>query len=174
MWKTLQARIAEDIHRNQSKSVFYRTGIGIYYLRSLSNDIILPDDILSEFPVQRRKRPVPARVLCIADKLKTSEPKLIANPLSERARLQNTSYHHIGFEPVDALRVLTFVVVMRSQEVLTHRIGKHSHFIDIAGCQTVGFRRYIDEFDLDFFGSDDFGIGLSATRELARGICTEG
>lgn len=66
MEKTLQARIAEDIVAKRSRSRFYRTSIGKYFLRRLSEDGVLPKNARSAFEALPRRRPPPkGRILCI-------------------------------------------------------------------------------------------------------------
>lgn len=171
MSKTLQARIAEDIFNNRSGSIFYRTSIGTYFLRSLSGDVSLPKKVRKEFKPSERKRPLPReRILFFENGFGFSETAFLSRVQFDTLPKRRNSYHFIDDEPPGAYRVLTFTVVSRGDDFLKHRIGKHSHFSDLIGMETIGFRRYIDEFDLDLFSGDKLGVDLNSAREVLRNI----
>lgn len=70
------------------------------------------------------------------------------------------------------MRAVAFCILEVDSNLLVHKIGRHSHFSDLTGMRAIGFRRYIDEYDIDLFGNDQYGIKVSASREICRNVCT--
>lgn len=167
MQKTLQARIAEDIYRKRSNSAFYRTKLGTYFLRALADDPTLPAKALGEFDAFHRSRRIPKyRLLYASLDKEPGTPTILPYryPLGET----NTSYRNYGDDDGRLYSVSTMTFIMWESSILMHRDGKYSFFSQYGGDFSAGFRRYIDEFDVDLFIDDPIGADLSAQREYAR------
>jgi hypothetical protein len=56
--------------------------------------------------------------------------------------------------------------------LLLHHFGRFSYFYSEGATEhsTIGFRRYIEEFDDDIFKSTEFGVDFSSAREIIRNI----
>lgn len=169
MHKTLQARIAEEISENKEDSAFYRTAPGMYFLRELASDPTFSYSGVSELEATGRRRPSSTgRVLHLhmiqaaneTDWLDTSETLA---QLSERG-----IYAELGGAPRGAIPIATFSILCSNGKYLTHVVGKHSMFPRSVGRLSIGFSRYLDEFDRDLFSSDDLGVDMSAAREILR------
>lgn len=169
MAKTLQARLAEDIFRRRRASQFYRTGLGTYYLRARANDPTLPSHAILEREFERRRRPLPvANILFVANQYGDRNPLLLTGaPATEFA---DAPSWYLPFEAFreDRLAVATFTLVLKDGLYLSHTVGQHSHFPSQVGLRTIGFRRYVDEFDRDLFANDNLGLELSSRREALR------
>lgn len=169
MSKTLQARIAEDIFHNRSKSLFYRTNLGTYFLRELSKDKSLPKEIRSEFPTRGRMKPLPDdRILFVRNKPISKVVRFFDKIENCFAENTDNAYCFIGQQPNHFLPIITFSILKYNNQILLHNIGKYSHFSDLVGFTSIGFRRFIDEFDIDFFATDKIGAELSSSREVIR------
>jgi hypothetical protein len=166
MQKTLQARIAEDIFNNRNESIFYRTKLGTYFLRELSGDATLPSKATTEFDRRIRVGRVPRHRL-----LTTAPPESPHRPVVSRDRYpltaENTDYQYI-WEISSTYVVLTMTIVFWRDCVLLHRPGKYSPFYSPDRTLSAGFRRYVDEYDVDLFVDDPTGIRMSAQREYVR------
>lgn len=175
MQKTLQARITEDLSDKRERSAFYRTGPGIYFLRELSDDTTLAHSETKEFKAPGRSRPpAEGRILCYTPQtIKTGVE--VYSPTNLISFLESCGrYHKFDQIPDDAYTVGTFSVISKEGEFFQYLVGKHSQFSDAIGERSIGLRRYIDEFDRDLFSADDFGIDMSAAREVLRNISRTG
>lgn len=169
MAKTLQARIAEDVYANRSRSIFYRTRLGTYFLRAYSKDMTIPDTIRREYKPSGRVQPPPGcRILCFEDSKRLVDKYLVNPRTALDLLISENSYHFFQDAPYTALKVLTFTVVCKDRSILTHTVGKHSHHRALIGKYTIGFRRYIDEFDIDLFDQNELGAMRNSVREISR------
>ena len=165
MHKTLQARITDDLQRLRYKSKFMRIGKGVYFLRKLETEQIEPFRNRSFIG---RQRPNPDCRILHANH--GSVRSLVERRTSTAQFLSNRDfeYHYLGKTRLLPVALLLFIYF--GQEVLVHRVGKHSFYREIVGQDTPGFRSYIDEFDSDLFFSAERGLPVSTIRELLRNI----
>ena len=171
MHKTLQARITEDISENRHRSSFYRTGPGLYFLRELASDPTLSYTNVEEVEHSGRRRP-PSTGRVLHLKRKHPTEKIAFLPISETLASLSESgvYEDIQRPSIDAVPVATFSVLRSGAKIFTHVVGKHSMFPKSVGRSSLGLGRYLDEYDRDLFSSDDFGVDMSAAREILRNI----
>ncbi|MDZ4086946.1 MAG: winged helix-turn-helix domain-containing protein [Tabrizicola sp.] len=175
MHKTLQARITEDISEHRDHSAFYRTGPGIYFLRELSDDPTLSPDVRREFSSPGRTRPPSqGRVLHYLPAMPSHG--LESTSAAELVKLLKKSGRYSSMDqlPEGAIRIGTFSIIRQKDAYFTYSLGKHSPFSEDIGKFSIGLRRYIDEFDRDLFSADDFGIDMSAAREVLRNLSEKG
>jgi hypothetical protein len=168
MQKTLQARLAEDIFRRRKKSLFYRTAVGTYFLRSFANDKTLPPQTRQEYRSRVRGQPGPTgRVLFVRARVATDVATLL-RPHEFCIEDAGTSYHDLDTPDLAGFSAITFTTIRFGSQYLVHQVGRYSMFKDEIGQHTIGVRRFVDEFDTDLFNTDPFGVELSARREVSR------
>lgn len=171
--KTLQARISEDINKNKGESHFYRVGIGKYFLRDLASDPTLSARIKSEVAFSGRVESITKRRLLHTNRTDWGE---VHEPKKIRATIEgigtSNSFQYAKFPLTDQLLVGTFTVVFLRDSVLLHDLGKFSwfHGHQKGDGSSLGFRRYIDEYDDDIFSVMDLGIDFSSSREVLRNL----
>jgi hypothetical protein len=171
MHKTLQARITEDLVTRRGNSEFYRTGPGVYFLRELSDDSTLSANVINEIVSFGRSRPLTrGRVLhyspiCRGNSIDFEDPEHLIDTITRTGK-----YSYLEHMPPDDIRVGTFSIIRNEDRIFTFTVGKHSSFSELIGKKSVGLRRYIDEFDRDLFSADDFGVDMSAAREVLRNL----
>lgn len=169
MEKTLQARIAEDIFAHRNDSAFYRTAQGVYFLRAGADDVTLPPNLLSEFPTTQRHQSIGnQRVLHIQkdqyyDEITTIESIIFDNIITSYNRYEYINNNIAGYAPV-----LVFCLILCGDHILTSRVGRYSFFSEIYGECTTGFRRFVDEFDIDLLDSDNAGISRASVRSCSH------
>lgn len=169
MHKTLQARIGEEISMNRSKSLFCRTKIGAYFLRSFLDKKRKHDTSLKEFNPKLRIRPLPNYRILFSSAPINGRYIFFQNTTETISLFdQNTSYFFLDEAPFDFFKVQTFSIICKNDFAVEYTLGKHSYSEDFIGLPTIGFRRYVDEFDTDLFINDPFGIDLNSARELLR------
>lgn len=172
MHKTLQARISDDINTFQQDSKFYRVGVGTYFLRDLSSDPTLPWALRKEkAPPGRSKSIDTCRILHGKELPEDSRHFVAPNKALSWIRRNNSFKYAQNRLPSETL-VGTFTIVRHGNRLLLHHFGKFSHFYSEGNAEhsTIGFRRYIDEFDDDIFKSTEFGVDFSSAREIIRNI----
>ncbi len=176
--KTLHARMSEDVVGNLVASRFFRTGPGIFFLRSLINDPTVPAAFKQPYYAPpRRKELRRERVLCL-DQL--GETALSAGtPFVDMAQLHvefaQGRYHfttpsELARQPA-AAAVHSFVLVFNGDAVLSYRCGKFAPETDpIRGMRSIGLGGAVYASDRDMLFDDMFGIVASGINELGYGI----
>lgn len=169
MQKTLQARISEDISSYQRGSRFYRTAQGTYFLRSQSDDPTLPTELVKEYPVSRRKQAASrGKILCTRyipqhDFIYLAKTDDLANAISIFSSYED------GIPDTGALfGICVFVIVKTNDHILTHRTAKYSHLHRIFPGLSLGFHRFVDEYDMDLLDDDGAGVNRAAVRACAE------
>lgn len=162
--KTLQARIAEDIARNRTRSRFIRTGIGTYFLRNLvGKPTIFGEVRWSKDRAPREKPEHPHRILTVPrsavgrlrQHLGWEEPKRL---------LEQGIYDYQSEIRQDHVPVVTAVALRWREEIYSFNVGVHTHFEGISGRSSILLRKFLDEFDLDLFETDGTGATSSSIR----------
>jgi hypothetical protein len=164
--KTLQARIAEDIARNRSRSRFVRTGIGTYFLRDLAEKSTIFGHVKWNTPRAAREKPEhPHRILFVPIGHAPDRPAAMSWSLAEKTLLSGQYFYQFeaprGFVPV-----VTSVSLRWREMTLVYTVGVHTHFTDLIGKRTSQFRKFLDEYDLDLFETDGTGATSCAARTL--------
>jgi HB1, ASXL, restriction endonuclease HTH domain len=169
MPKTLQARISDEIKNNRDGAIFYRTKPGTYFLRNRGNGSKSSDPPRFGKSSRPRIQPLPDCRILYANAPKSSFAKEFMDwPQTLDLLEQRSQYAFISEAPDTSYSVQTFSIVRRDTQVVCYTLGSHSHFQDSVGRKTIGFRRYVDEFDADFFYESPYGVELSAARELLK------
>ncbi|MCP3460722.1 winged helix-turn-helix domain-containing protein [Bradyrhizobium sp. CCGUVB23] len=171
--KTLQARLSEDILSRRERSAFFRTRPGYFFLREFLTDPAIPAEYRVPIVARRRRRELAyhhalalnsnsASELCRRTVVASSE---VLQLLSER------HYHYASSSrrrtPDDVL-VWSFVLVLRSNHVLTYRHGRYREDRDnFLQKRSVGFFCPVVHDDLTLFDQEDHGIVASGLRAVS-------
>jgi len=168
----LLLRFSEDILALRERSAFFRTKPGYFFLRELLTDPEIPAEYRTPIVARRRRREL-AYPQALALDLK-SAAHLCQKPIIETGRvldlLYGPNHHYVANSrdrgPHDVL-VWSFVLVLRSNQVLTYRHGRYredrDHFLQR---RSIGFFCPVVHDDLTLFDRADHGIVASGMRAL--------
>jgi hypothetical protein len=166
MHKTLQARITEDLQDHRQRSRFVRASKGVYFLRRLTG---FRPSSKSFIGFKGRRRPLPdCRILQL--KSEVAKSVFTHRTLDSRQTLFALPLEYGSVEEQGSVPVALLIFISYHDLILAHRIGRHSYFASLVGQRSLGFRSYIDEFDSDLFFSSEFGLPISAVREILRNL----
>jgi hypothetical protein len=169
-YKTLQARLSEDILHHKLESRFYRTDPGYFFLSEMRSDPSIPDKFKDPFHARRRTRDL-GKVFALAfDKnyvlcRKSFEACSWRDLL--KAADRDGALKHIDSRAVDEnlMFVWAFSIVRRKDKLLSYRIGQYRDSRDtFINRRSIGFAEIVGYDDSSLF-SDDMGVaecGLSA------------
>ncbi|MGE3779271.1 MAG: HTH domain-containing protein [Pirellulaceae bacterium] len=175
-YKTLHARLSEDIRRNSSQSHFLRVEPGVFFLREPIVGAGSKQSAVVEYLAPRRARQLKrANVLLIRKRALNGITGIVRDPDGLIAGLKpdDTIYdrRRAAESRTDAKQVVSYVVVFRDSQLLTYRRGKYSASSDeLRGLRSIGFSAHVDEGDLDLFGNDPLGIQTAGLRELVEDL----
>lgn len=162
--KTLQARIAEDIARNRTRSRFIRTGIGTYFLRNLlGKPTIFGEVRWSKDRAPREKPEHPHRILTVPRNAVSRSRQYLGWEEPSRL-LEQGVYDYQSEIRQDHVPVVTAVALKWRAEVYSFNVGVHTHFNELSGKSSILLRKFLDEFDLDLFETDGTGATSSSIR----------
>jgi hypothetical protein len=176
--KTLHARMSEDVAGNPTLSRFFRTGPGVFFLRSLMEDPSVPPSFKVPYFAPPRRRELRRERILTLDHL-GMDPALHADPFISLKRIEREfacgRYRFITPTEQDrrpgATAVHSFVLVFHGETVLSYRCGKF--FPDTAplkGKRSIGLGGAVYASDPDLLFDDMFGIIASGINELGYGI----
>lgn len=176
--KTLHARMSEDIAGNPTVSRFFRTGPGVFFLRSLLDDPTIPPVFKEAYFAPPRRRELRRERILTLDRSET-EWATSLDPFVSIKRLEKEfsggRYRFITPAELDrrpgAAAVHSFVLVFHGETVLSYRCGKF--FPDTAplkGKRSIGLGGAVYASDPDMLFEDMFGIIASGINELGHGI----
>ncbi|MDO5758370.1 MAG: HTH domain-containing protein [Rhodobacterales bacterium] len=176
--KTLQARLSEDILSRRSRSQFFRTEAGKFFLREFLEDPRVPDEMKTEYPAPRRSLQLENRsVLAVSrqDWACKFARKTVVDAEDFRARFDDSELKYLSTEElkeeVDYLPVLSFVLVHRDMRVLSYMIGRLRAGGDpLNRPRSIGFGGYVLEDHRDITYDAFFGILESGITILADGV----
>lgn len=164
--KTLHARLAEDIRRRRTDSVFVRTDPGRFFLRSLINDRSTP-------AIHRREYPAPPR----ADQLRNFDVPCIRKAdaaFSYRGKLLDWSAlnsTHVTtrrladiYDDSSYIFLRTFVVTRRLHTIVMRRAFPRA--TDLIGKWSLGSLGFVKDHDKTMFSTDPYGIAEASLRTL--------
>jgi len=171
--KTLHARLSTDILRQRSKSDFYRSGPGRFFLRSLIGGHTGPARYRLEYTA-----PLRAVQLGRFDALAFPRTEVASVALCHRSRvsvddLMSLSWRYARMDDLrrDA-RLLPFrflvVIVDDDRVVLSHRrpLGDG----DLARQAALGVKGVVRREDRSFFSPDEAGLADAAVRTIMQSL----
>lgn len=168
--KTLQARLATDILKHRSKSAFYRTGPGRFFLRSYMRDESIPSSYRQEF-----QAPLRANQLGRYDVVAFPSKSLARLALSATGPFSIADLFKLPwrFAPLNLLRKqnkfvpFRFLLLLKAKDdifVDNRRIEKADG--DLSRQAVIGIDGVVKCDDLSLFSSDEFGLWDAAARTL--------
>lgn len=165
--KTLGARLSEDILLRRSRSAFFRTNPGRYFLRQFLSDPTVPEDFRAPIVARRRERDLHAGdVLALSrDDLFGREKYEVVPKNAVLDILQRNKFRYVHEPDARTHRdtfVWSFVVVVKRNAVLSYRIGRFRDGRDaFLHKRSIGFFRAVTEADSSLFDLEDHGITAS-------------
>ena len=171
-YKTLQARLSEEILHNRRYTLFYRTEPGVFFLTEFMSDPTIPQKFKTAFPARRRTRDL------------LNEPSLALSTqyvMSDRFSQFHTWHELVeDAERHDALKyvdpkttsadftlIWSFSLVRRAQSVLSYRIGRYRDDRDqFANRRTIGFPGIVGFTDNTLFSDGDYGAAEGALNAV--------
>jgi HB1, ASXL, restriction endonuclease HTH domain len=170
-FKTMGARISEDIVAKRERSAFFRVAPGRFFLREFLTDENLPEEYRQPIITRRRVRELirgPALALRISDLLKLSQGDHIkCDKVLKLFTMRYDCYDDYRHRKGDSVFVWSFVLVKRKNWVLSYRLGRYRDERDsFMFRRTIGFTTLILESEKTLFNMDDMGIvdaGVKAT-----------
>ncbi|USU08828.1 winged helix-turn-helix domain-containing protein [Sphingomonadaceae bacterium OTU29MARTA1] len=168
--KTLQARLASDILNHRSKSEFYRTAPGRFYLRARQNDGLLPMRYRHEYHA-------PLRAAQLGRFDVVAFPRTSFATFNERGP-GSISLNKLFSLPWRFMRLhslrrdarylpLRFLLILSTDEQLL--IDNRKPLVqdgDFHSRSSVGLEGYVKASDLSLFSGDQFGLIDAAMRTL--------
>ncbi|MFG1279906.1 hypothetical protein [Xanthobacter autotrophicus] len=167
-YKTLQARLSEEILYNRRHTLFFRTEPGVFFLTEFMSDPAIPQKFKAAFPARRRTRDL------------LNEPSLALSTryvMSDRFsqfhtwhELVEDAEHHNALKYVDPkatsadfTMIWSFSLVRRAESVLSYRIGRYRDDRDqFANRRTIGFPGIVGFTDNTLFSEGDYGVAEGA------------
>ena len=167
-YKTLQARLSEEILYNRRHTLFFRTEPGVFFLTEFMSDPAIPQKFKTAFPARRRTRDL------------LNEPSLALSTryiMSDRFSQFHTWHELVeDAERHDALKyvdpkatsadftmIWSFSLVRRAESVLSYRIGRYRDDRDqFANRRTIGFPGIVGFTDNTLFSEGDYGAAEGA------------
>ena len=176
--KTLHARMSEDVARGPLTSRFFRTGPGVFFLRALLDDPLVPEAFKRPYYAPPRRRELQReRVLALTGLRGAAlgrssgfvDVARVHREL-ELSRYRFVTPSEMAFLPA-AIAVHSFVLVYHEEAVLSYVCGKF--FPDDAplkGKRSIGIGGAVYARDRDMLFDDMFGVIASGINELGYGI----
>ena len=171
--KTLQARLSEDILTRRERSPFFRTKPGHFFLREFLTDPAIPAEYRVPIVARRRRRELAYHQALAFDRDSTNElcrRSIVA--ANEVLKLLSAQRHHYAsnsrHRTSDEVLVWSFVLVLRSNHVLTYRHGRYREDRDnFLQKRSIGFFCPVVHDDLTLFDQADHGIVASGLRAVS-------
>ncbi|MEI5680655.1 MULTISPECIES: hypothetical protein [unclassified Mesorhizobium] len=171
-YKTLQARLSEEILYNRRNTLFFRTEPGVFFLTEFMSDPAIPQKFKTAFPARRRTRDL------------LNEPSLALSTryvMSDRFSQFHTWHELVkDAERHDALKyvdpkaasadftmIWSFSLVRRAESVLSYRIGRYRDDRDqFANRRTIGFPGIVGFTDNTLFSEGGYGAAEGALEAV--------
>lgn len=175
-YKTMQARLSEEIVRNGDNSRFVRTAPGKFFLREL-----LPENpeakISATLYQAKKRRPLEPeeKVLCIPKELFEEMGRFqgIENRYEEFCKkiLQPQNIVYLPRLQAEATRkfkqIITYTSIFKEDQILSFKRGVFNWVENfLRGQRCIGFGGHVTESDFTLFDSKDFGITNNVFREI--------
>ena len=173
-YKTLHARIAEDILTRRQRSPFVRTEPGRFFCRSLLSDPTIPEQFRREFAAPRRSDQLYNFMVLTGNPeiVAPIEDGYLAPPRSLRLLRDNKLiYRHRSELSSNSNTVLfrVFVLVFSSLGILVHRTG-HRMLDRLRSSSSIGYSSPVRDTDLTLFSSDLWGFSEAAIRSAGDAL----
>ncbi len=174
MHKTLMARLAEHIRKENAQAEFFRTGPGSFFLHRLTSDPDMPESYKHVHRGHLRSKAIrkenvlvgPRNILeseIYGDYVPYDEEKfrdLYKSMLlfTDRSGAEKNS---------DVKQFVTFTLVFHRKKILTYRRGKFTTTSDtLKGQLSIGFGGHVNDQDFTLFSLGGDAFRANAAREL--------
>jgi predicted NUDIX family phosphoesterase len=174
--KTIQARLAESIRRNGSKSPFYRFARGKFALRSNLLDLDYHQRYAKEYKAPIRRKEISNElVLCVRRSslpidqqngfFSTQDYEEIINGREDLEYCERK----LAERNTELKQVVTYVAVLRNKQILCYERGVYSSTgKELVGRKSIGFGGHVSADDVNLFSADRHGVVSNAWRELSE------
>jgi hypothetical protein len=165
-YKTLHARLAEDLTRNRRTTIFVRTGPGRFFLRSkFKPKAGLPGEYVAPLRAYQLRQ---FEVICVK--------REVLNRLWENNsysanfhQIESSLLHQVPLQhaerTADLIHVRIFVIIHCIDSVLTLTALAGT---DLGRGRSLGLLGYLKGSDTDLFSPDSWGIDHAARRTIAE------
>ena len=171
-FKTLQARLSEEILYNRRHTLFYRTEPGVFFLTELMSDPSIPQKFKTAFPARRRTRDLlnePSLALATEYVMSDRFSKFHSwhDLVADAERHDAVKYVDPKHTSSDFIMIWSFSLVRRAQCVLSYRVGRYRDDRDqFANRRTIGFPGIVSFTDNTLFSEGDYGAADGALDAL--------
>ncbi len=172
--QTMKAKLSVHVRRKGENSIFIRTSPGHFYLRSLVED---SSKIYEAEPL--RPSELKEYALVFPTKWLDDEGRFQGitrnwQPLTKRLFRAGVC-EYIDRREAEFVenykQILSYIMITRGRQVLAFKRGSFTRSEEfLRGAHCVGFGGHVTASDFNLFQKNDYGIGQSATRELAEEI----
>jgi len=167
--KTMQARLASDILRHRSRSEFYRTGPGRFFLRMFQNDRNIPDRHRREYLA-----PLRAAQLGRFDAIAFSRAELAELGSKLDARFSVTELLPLSWSLMRLFGLrksrthvpFRFLLILFADGKIFLQHRKPASDADISHQSAIGIEGVVRRDDQSLFSAGDLGLTDAATRTL--------
>lgn len=169
-YKTMQARLSEDILSKRDHSAFFRPKPGTFFLRKFLDDETISEEHRRPIAARRRVRDLLLGPALSVEKSAVSHvfshteavaPNVICGELRDRS----FAYVDPKKVPEDRLLIWAVCVVVRGHDILTYRAGKYRDGRDaFERKQTFAFSSLVQESARSLFDEDRLGIRETALK----------
>jgi hypothetical protein len=174
-WKTLQARLSEDILLNK-QSAFFRTEPGYFFLVALTDDPLIPEKYKERFEARRRIRDLHVTPFLAVTRhfVEASNPEKMnhwTEFMKEAEIADAIRYLPSRRDANEAFVVWTFSIVRRETKVLAYRTGRYrSDGTAFANKRTIGFPGVVSYSDNTLFSRGDYGARENALNAVTNDL----
>lgn len=171
--KTLQARLSTDILKRRSRSDFYRTGPGRFFLRAFQGDRSIPSRYRREYMAPLRaaqlgRFDVLAFVRTEVRRLNTCDGRQVA--IGDLMAL-HWRYHRMEDVRRDlSLLAFRFLVVIVDDGRVALNQRRRSGNGELSQQVTLGFEGVVRREDRSLFSADEIGLQDAAVRTLTQSL----
>ena len=171
--KTLHARLSTDILNRRSRSEFYRTGPGRFFLRAFQNDCAIPSRYRREYMAPLRaaqlgRFDVLAFLRAEVRRLNSSDDRQVAV-----GELMSLQWRYLRMEDVrrdPSLLAFRFLVVIVDDGRVALNQRRPLGDRELSQQATLGFEGVVRQEDRSLFSTDEIGLPDAAVRTLIQSL----
>lgn len=179
-YKTLGARLSEDILRFKRRSQFFRTQPGRFFLREFISDKSLPIEYRTPIVAARRRRQLRRKNVASLDVSVLNEMEIEGSPIGPsrfRDLLEQGLINYINLDDVaqvTAVPIYSYVIVSKSRKLLLHSKSSYAEERpNFLRRPMLGFPSALCHDDLTLFDRDDHGAVSAGLTAVANDLDLE-
>lgn len=171
-YKTLGARLSEDILELRARSKFFRARPGRFFLTEFLEDSSLPEEYREPYIAKRRARQLQKEFVAYLREgsILPDQHNRCLEPQTIQRLIESNAVAYHRFKPTlsTGLDFYAFAMIRRGDEVLTYRRGSYrEQRADFVDRRTVGFTTPICHDDYTLFDYEDHGAVSAALTAVA-------